>query len=166
MKEIFKDIKGYEGLYQISNLGRVKSLCRVDRIGHKVKEKMLKPFIKKDNGYLSVSLCNNGMKQKNIHQLVSIAFLGHEPDGFSLVVNHIDFDKTNNNVQNLEIITQRENANKKHIKSSSKYVGVCWDKPSNKWMSRIVINGKRKHLGRFSNEIEASEAYQKELKLM
>jgi hypothetical protein len=81
-----------------------------------------------------------------------------------LVINHVDFNKLNNKVDNLEIITNRKNANQKHLKSSSVYTGVCWHKPNKKWMSYISINGKSKYLGLFTNELEASEAYQKELK--
>tara|TARA_R110000744_G_scaffold10251_1_gene31981 strand:+ start:291 stop:800 length:510 start_codon:yes stop_codon:yes gene_type:complete len=161
--EIFKDVKGYEGLYQVSDLGRVKSLAKLDSKGNERKEKILKP-IKKSNGYSGVTLSkDNVKKQFRVHQLVAVAFCGHIIDGMNLVVNHIDFNRLNNKSNNLEVVTQRENANRKHLNSSSEYVGVGWDKASGKWMSRIVIGGKRKHLGRFMTEIEASNAYQLEL---
>ena len=95
-----------------------------------------------------------------------MSFLGHEPNGHALVVNHIDFDKTNNHVSNLEIVTNRENTNQKHLKSSSKYIGVGWDKSRQKWVSRIRINGKLKQLGRFNTEIEAHITYQNKLKTL
>lgn len=100
----------------------------------------------------------------NIHQLVSIVFLGHNNCGYKLVVNHKDLNKQNNHVDNLEIVTQRENANRKHCKSSSQYVGVHWHKVAQKWIARIVINGKLKYLGCFTNEYDAHLAYQKRLK--
>ena len=154
--EEFRDIPSYEGLYQVSNLGRVKSF----KCG---KEKMLKPSAV-SQGYMSVGLSINGVKKtKKVHQLVAMAFLNHIPCGFELVVNHIDFDRTNNNVSNLEIVTQRENTNQKHLKSTSKYVGVHWSKLKKKWCSKIKVNGKGKRLGLFDTEIEASEYYENAL---
>ena len=160
IQEIWKDIPNYEGYYQVSNLGNVKSLARFNNLGKRVKEKILKNFVNTTNGYLDVNLSKIGLvKTKRIHQLVAEAFLNHSQKGHKLVVNHKNFNRQDNRVENLEIVTQRENANKAHIKSSSKYVGVSWHKGRKKWMSRIVINGKRKHLGYFFEEIEASNAY-------
>jgi len=158
--EIWKDVEYYEGIYQISNLGRVKSLARKDSLGRNLQEKILSVTID-GGGYFKVGLSKEGkMKTKKVHQLVAIAFLNHEPCGYKLVVNHIDFDRTNNNVNNLEIVTQRENTNLKHVKSSSRYTGVSWKKRNNKWQSNIMINGKKKYLGLFDCEISASRAYQ------
>ena len=155
-KEIYKNVIGYEEIYKISNLGNVKSF----KFG---KEKNLKINIDR-HGYLYVGLNrDNTSEKKKIHQLVAESFLNHKRCGMKLVVNHIDFDKTNNCLENLEIITQRENSNRKHIISSSKYVGVNWHKRDNKWMASIVINGKKKHLGYFTTELEASKAYEKAL---
>ena len=156
MVEIYKDVIGYKGIYQVSNLGNVKSLKFN-------KERVLKPS-KDSKGYLSINLSLNGVfKMRNIHQLVAESFLNHKRCGHKLVVNHLDFNKTNNNLNNLELVTARENCNKKHLKSSSKYTGVYWNKNANKWNSRITLNGKLKHLGLFTNELEASKSYQKEL---
>ena len=156
MVEIYKDVIGYEGIYQVSNLGNVKSLKFN-------KERVLKPS-KDSKGYLSINLSLNGVfKMRNIHQLVAESFLNHKRCGHKLVVNHLDFNKTNNNLNNLELVTARENCNKKHLKSSSKYTGVYWNKNANKWNSRITLNGKLKHLGLFTDELEASKSYQKEL---
>lgn len=153
--EIWKTIEGFED-YQVSNFGRVKSF----KCG---KEKILKPQID-GRGYYIVTLFKNYSNIKNIHKLVAIHFLNHKPCGFKLVVNHKDFNRLNNNVDNLEIVTQRENANQKHIKSSSQYTGVSWHKIKNKWISRIRINGKLKHLGYFINEYDAHIAYENKLK--
>lgn len=164
--EIWKDIPNYEGCYQVSNLGNVKSLER--KVKGKVnlktqKEKILNPT-QNIYGYYYVSLCKKGfIKKFTVHQLVAISFLNHIPCGMKLVVNHINFNRLDNRLENIEVVTNRENTNLKHIKSSSKYVGVSWHKGSKKWMSRIVINGKRKHLGYFFEEIEAHNAYKKEL---
>ena len=155
--EIYKDVIGYEGIYKVSNLGNIKSL-----IGNN--EKILK-LCKNGGGYSTVNLhINSIMKTRTVHQLVAGAFLNHKPSRYELVINHKDFNRSNNNVNNLEIVTTRENANQKHLKSSSQYTGVSWDKNRNKWSSQIVINKKLKFLGRFNNEIDASEAYQKALK--
>ena len=153
--EIYKDVIGYEGIYQVSNLGNVKSFrCN--------KEKQMKLSL--NCGYLKVKLRHNGIpKSKQVHQLVAESFLNHKVCGMELVINHIDFNKTNNIVDNLEIISNRENCNKKHLKSTSKYTGVGWHKRDNKWRAYIMINGKLKHLGYFTDELKASEAYQKEL---
>ena len=155
MKEIFRDVLGYEGLYQVSNHGRVKSLARK---GCK-KDRMLKSLVH-SSGYYVVALCNGKRKISLIHQLEAIAFLNHKPCGHKLVIDHIDHNKLNNYLPNLRVITHRENTNKKHLKSSSQYVGVNWDKDRKKWRALIHINNKIKHLGLFTDELEASKAYQ------
>jgi hypothetical protein len=155
--EIYKDVIGYEGIYKVSNLGNVKSL----RYG---KEKQMKQS-KDSSGYFVIGMrLNNIPKIRRVHQLVAESFLNHKRCGLKLVVNHIDFNKTNNNINNLEIVTQRENSNQKHLKSTSKYIGVSWSESRNKWVALIYLNGKHKNLGRFINELDASEAYQKALK--
>jgi hypothetical protein len=166
--EIWKDIPGYEGLYQASNLGRVKSLdnkvlCRGG--AYRIKRgKILSPYIHSDN-YCFLTLYDNKIQSKrfSIHQLVAIAFLNHKPNGFKLVINHKDFDRTNNNVNNLEIVTQRQNTNLKHIPHSSQYTGVSWDNKFKRWKARIYFNKKDKHIGYYKNEYEAHLAYEKVL---
>ena len=156
MIEIYRDVVGYEGIYQVSNLGNVKSF----KCG---KEKQRKLSKDKD-GYLFVGLSNSGTSDvKKVHQLVAESFLNHKRCGFKLVINHIDFDKANNRVENLEIVSARENCNKKHLKSSSIYTGVSWNKEKRKWIASIKINNKNKYLGYYTDELEASKAYQKEL---
>ena len=109
--EIWKDIKDYEGLYQVSNLGRIKSL--VCWAGNKYskkyikKEKILK-FKPKKNGYFVVTLRHkNIIKYKTIHRIVAETFLPN-PNNYP-VVNHIDGNKINNNVSNLEWCTYKHN---------------------------------------------------------
>ena len=107
------DKKDYEGLYQVSNLGRAKSLDRyVKGKGHSLKFKkgrILKPM-KDNNGYLKVRLCN-GEKSKtfNLHRLVAEAFIDN-PDNLPQV-NHKDENKANNVVTNLEWCDSRYNKN-------------------------------------------------------
>ena len=133
--ENWKDIKGYEGIYQVSDLGNVKSLPRMvpspRGLSRFIKERILKTG-SNNGGYLSVILCKDGiMKTKSIHQLVAESFLNHIPFGRELVVNHINFTREDNKLENLEIISFRQNTNKKHLKSSSKYTGVFWMKNKN-----------------------------------
>jgi hypothetical protein len=151
--EIWKEIKGYEGLYYASSHGRIKSCV-------KKKEKILKGVINA-NGYYRIALYKNG-KQKifSLHQLIAIAFLDHEICGMEKVVNHIDFNRINNRVDNLEIISSRENTNQKHKESSSKYTGVYWVEEKQKWYSGIHVNKTKIHLGQFDTEIEASKYYE------
>jgi hypothetical protein len=161
--ELWKDIPNYEGLYQVSNLGSVKSLSN----DKKRKEKILKPS-KDGKGYYIISLCKEGGKKTiRVHVLVAMAFLGHKPDGtMKIVPDHKDTDKLNNRADNLELITNRENIERYWLtqKSSSQYIGVNWDKKINKWRAQIYIDGKLKHLGYFTDEYEAHLAYQKALK--
>jgi hypothetical protein len=158
--EIWKDIPGYEGLYQVSNLGRVKSL---KYRGGKYEKVMVGGI--NGSGYRHVILrCNGEQKTKKIHQLVAIAFLNHKPNGYELVVDHINDNKLDNRVENLQIVTQRFNAFKTQGKYSSMYKGVSLNKMSNRWESKIVINGKKKYLGLFKCELAASYAYQKALR--
>lgn len=107
MKEIFKDIEGYENLYQISDQGKVKALGNGG--SNASKERILKPA-KEKNGYMFVKLCKQG-KQKNyyVHRLVASAFIenpNNHPE-----INHRDEDKTNNTITNLEWCTHFYNVN-------------------------------------------------------
>lgn len=116
--EIWKDIKGWEGYYQVSNLGRIRSLDRniycksknqytkFDNI-HKFKGQIIKPNEER-NGYYQVHLCKHSKKKwMKVHRLVAEAFISN-PDNL-LQINHIDGNKKNNNVINLEYCTQSEN---------------------------------------------------------
>lgn len=166
MIEEFRDIPNYEGFYQVSNFGNVKSLTRLNNLGRMIKEKILKSNFN-GGGYYQVVLYKYGKPNtRTVHQLVAEVFLNHVPNGYKSVVNHIDLIKTNNNLNNLEIISSRENSNHKHIKSSSIYTGVSFDKNSNKWKSQIHINGVKKHLGLFDCELKAHYKYQEILKTL
>ena len=121
MKEEWKDIKGYEDLYQVSNLGRVKSL-NYRKTG---KEKILKNVKDKD-GYFQIHLCKNGRaKHFKIHRLVAKTFIPN-PDNLQQI-NHKDEDKQNNRIDNLEWCTQSYNhdygtRNKRTAKKNKKKV--------------------------------------------
>lgn len=110
MEEIWADIKGYEGLYQVSNLGRVKSLAKIVARGRLQGERILKPGIDK-TGYQRVNLYKNGKhKRYSVHRLVLTAFKPVDNMN-NLDVNHKDEVKTNNTLENLEWMTHKENNN-------------------------------------------------------
>jgi len=154
--EIWKDIPNYNGLYQVSNLGRVRSFYTSN-------PKILKQQPNK-RGYLKLNLYKDGkQKTREVHKLVASAFLGHKPCGYSEVVDHINNVKTDNNVENLQLITQREN-NSKDRKGNSDYIGVCWHKRDKIFRAAITIKGKVVHLGNFKDELKAAAAYQNALK--
>lgn len=165
--EVWIDVVDYEGLYKVSDLGRVKTL-NYRKSGN---EQILKRSI--CNGYSQVRLSKNG-KQKtiSIHRLSIQAFC---PKEFQKcinhprywVVDHKDNDRSNNRLNNLQVITQRENSTGKKPKfnTTSKYVGVSYVKGANKWSAIISIVGKRKVLGHFDTEIEAHHAYEKALNM-
>lgn len=122
MEEIWKDIDGYEGYYQISNFGRVKSLARFvfnkDGSLQRFKKETIKsPKLDKD-GYLKVTLSVNGNnKTFPIHRLVANAFL--QNGNSELEVNHIDLNRKNNRIDNLEWVTHVDNV--RHSVSQGKY---------------------------------------------
>jgi len=136
MEEVWKDIAGWEGSYQVSTYGRVKSL----KYG---KERILK-HSKNSSGYLTVSLYIEGKTfSKVVHRLVAIAFINN-PDN-KCDVNHIDEDKTNNNIKNLNWMTAKENSNygtarERHAKATSKPIKVIYsDGTYEIWESATVF---------------------------
>ena len=157
-EEEFRDIPGYEGLYQVSNLGRVKSLKFSE-------EKILNNNIN-SGGYYRVGLSKDRkLITKTVHVLVAVTFLGHTQNGtHEIVVDHINNVKTDNRADNLQLVTQRKNSSKDKNNGKSKYVGVTHHKISKKWMSQIRINGKNIYLGLFTCELEAHNTYQNKLK--
>lgn len=178
MKEIWKDIKGYENLYQVSDLGNVKRLESVSSYTYKGNENdvryrkwnghNVKKTMTKTQQYLMVGLTKNGKyRLLTIHGLVATAFLNHISDKYNgLIIDHINNIKTDNRLINLRLVTPRENVSKARLlkNKTSKYTGVYYKSKNKKWCASIYVDGKKKHLGLFDDEYKAHLAYQKELK--
>lgn len=145
LNEIWKDIKGYDGLYQVSNFGNVRSKDR-QVVNHKsgstrICEGMLMTAWDSGNGYLVVRLNRQGKKKNHyIHRLVAAAFL-ENPDN-KKCVNHIDFDRHNNNVSNLEWCTHKENVNHSILNMRHPKENCKQSNTKEKYISEILSHGK------------------------
>lgn len=160
----WKDVKGFEGLYMVSENGNVKSVERVsENTGSysgkvTVKEKILKQTINR-LGYHVLTLFKDGDRHfRIVHRLVAESFLDN-PNNYK-EVNHKDLNKSNNNVLNLEWCNRKYNVNHSFNSriTTSKYKGVSFQKERNMWISYVDINKKRTILGRFKTEEEANSA--------
>lgn len=140
MEEIWKEINFAE-YYFISNLGRVKSV-------KKGNENILVQ-VANGRGYLSVCLrYNKKGNTKRVHVLVAQFFLNHKPNGNNFYsVDHIDNDKKNNKVSNLQVITHSENISKQ-VKNKSGHTGIKISS-KNSYYAYVSINNKYLHLGTF-----------------
>jgi len=144
--EIWKEITGYEGLYLVSSFGRIKNL----------KTNLYLNVKQRSDGYIRIGLYIKG-KQTYYYlaRLVYKTFIGI--DNNDLQINHIDKNKLNNSLNNLELISSRENSchrSKLNSKKSSIYNGVSRMK-KNSWKSYIYFNSKQITLGIFKTELEA-----------
>lgn len=124
MQEEWRDIEGYEGLYRVSNLGRVKN----------IKFNRILTGSQNTWGYLAVSLCKNGKGRSfSIHSLVIRSFVGKAPiqeNGIPYDCHHKDGNKRNNNLSNLEYVTKSENIAHSHTMPDRKPRGITqelWD---------------------------------------
>ena len=133
--EIWKDIKGYEGLYQVSNIGRVKRLETKTKCFDNgkttayrvVKERILKPHLRDNNGYASLLLSKNSkIKRFLIHRLVAESFIDN-PNNYPLVM-HKDNDRQNNNLSNLQWGTHKLNHTQKinEGRAANQYGKYTW----------------------------------------
>lgn len=151
--EIWKHIKGYEDIYQISNYGRIKALNYNNSNISKLRA------LGTRDGYNVIVLFNYNIKSFSINRLVYSHFIGTLIDG--LIIDHIDNIRNNNYYKNLQQISRRENVSKDTWRKSkiSKYIGVTFNNATNNWKSAIRIKGKVIHIGNFNNEEDARDAY-------
>lgn len=168
--EMWEPIIGYEGLYEISDLGRVKALKRdiVRKDGQILpkSELILKPKLQ-SSGYPMVGIWRESrLKNAIIHLFVWDHFGSGERNKRTIQVDHVNHDKSLCWIKNLQLLTARENTIKQYSTKKTKrnFTGVTRDeRPSVKnprWIASISINGKEKCLGYYKNELEASQAYQ------
>ena len=158
LNEIWKDVEGYEGLYQVSNLGRVKSLEKIDASGHRLKEIIMKADT--SNGrYLRVSFYKDKKNRVfSIHRLVAKAFIPNPND--LPCVNHKDENTFNNCASNLEWCTQKYNCNygTRNKRISNKTTGTRYNrKDLSKPILQYTIDGQ------FVKEWPSSSEIQRQL---
>ena len=152
VQENWLPIPNYEGLYEISDLGRVKSLPNKTHKESKILKNTLNKY-----GYHKLHLFKDKKtKFTTVHRMVMLSFVGES----KLAIDHVDGNKQNNRLDNLRYCTNRENCNfyYKNKKSSSKYVNVHYWEQRNKWVARITINKKLILIGCYNTEDEAGNA--------
>ena len=155
--EIWKDIKNFEGNYQISNFGNIKNVktLRILKAGTD------------SHGYKIVSLSRDGkIKYPRIHRLIALAFIPNPKN--KTCIDHINNKKLDNRLNNLRWVTSQENNRNRSIgkRNTSTIKGVYFIQKSNKWRAHITINGKKIHLGYFQNIEDAKEARQIKAKIL
>ena len=160
--EKWKNIKDYEGFYQISEFCNVRSLDRLipngkGRVGNRTfKGKILKPGCD-SYGYLTVSLNKKGIATtKRIHRLIWENFIGEIP--LNKVVDHIDGNPKNNLLSNLQLLSHRNNIIKGTVKERSKhsqYPNVSYRLDRKKYFGRLQVKGKSVITGHFDNDLDA-----------
>jgi hypothetical protein len=163
-REIWKSVSNYEGLYEISNFGRVKSLSRmVERKSGRllpIRERILRSSMTA-GGYLHVVLSKNDIRETFlVHQLVWVHFGDGEKSNFKEHIDHKDADKCNNHIGNLQRLSARMNTNKAYKQNGKDLPsGVSYHKPLQKYRAQAKVNGVNKHLGYFDTVEDAQLAY-------
>lgn len=160
-EEVWVDIKGFEGLYKVSNHGRFKSMPRFKfnrdgkKVGAIIKEKILSNKYDK-KGYVNHMLYKD-FKYKMIkaHRIVALHFLENKNE--KLQVNHLDCNKSNNYYKNLEWCNNLENQSHLSL-SKNNFPGVHYKKGIKRWVARIGYNKKEIYIGCFVSQNEAIEA--------
>lgn len=156
MEEIWKDLKNYEGLYKVSSCGRIISTKRYKKeakYGHNTPK-----------GYKFFIISKN-KKTKSVlmHRIIAETFIPNPEN--KPYINHINGDRSDNRVENLEWCTERENVSHQNVRrrKTSKYVGVSWNKLNCKWAATININKTNYWLGLHNTEESARQAYETKL---
>lgn len=155
--EKWVEIPNYEGIYEVSNYGRIRSLDReIDN--RKYYSRMLKSSNCK--GYRRITLSKNGIYTKFlVHQLVMIGFKNHTPNRNEIQVDHINRNKIDNRLENLRLVNNRENCSNKD--NNNTYIGTCYDKARKyrNWQSSIMIDNGPVFLGNYETQEEAGYMY-------
>ena len=153
---------GLETNIEVTKCGKVKRVRKDwEKLKTKVGEVNYLERKKHKNGYLAITIKikDNKSRACQIQQLIACAFLNYKFDKFKSVVDHIDSNTLNNNLENLRVITHRENMSKERTKKSGLPVGVVYLKKYNKYQSRIHIDNTRISLGVYKTIDEASKSY-------
>lgn len=164
----FKDIPGYEGRYAISKDGEVYSYPKKTNNNAQIAGKLMKPFLN-NKGYYVISLIKNKLRKCiRVHRLVAYTYIPNPKN--KPQINHKNFNKSDNRIENLEWCTASENnryKKLKKVKSNKTFKGTYCspkEKRIKKWRAMIKINGKQCYLGWFLTEKEAALAYNKKAK--
>lgn len=155
-QEIWKDVPGYEKSYEVSNLGRVKikpRLIKMPRGGYRKSKSGIverKPLISRGKRpYTTCSLSKNSKtKSYLLHQVIAMAFLNHNPETATKIVDHIDNDSLNNRLDNLQIISLRKNSTKDRKPGVSGKLGVYFESKSQSYFASTGIKGVKIRLAR------------------
>lgn len=158
--EVWKPVNGYEKHYEVSNIGRVRSLDVLVNSKHKLGRLKKGKLLKQENvigGYKRVAFCvNNKKKRYSVHRLVASHFILNEKN--KPQVNHIDKNTSNNRVENLEWVTIRENMSHQK-RGENKFTGIHKLKNSNTYQVKIFIEGVNIYLGSSTNILKAKKIY-------
>lgn len=168
MKEVWKPIKGFKKKYEISNTGKVKSMDMKlkNRCSYWIKKGRILTELYDQRGYPMVHLCVEQRHiTKRIHTLVWDAFGKRKRNGRKLQVDHIDNNKLNNKITNLQLLSSRLN-NTKKFNGRKLPTGVYERKDLEGFTSQIGLNGKTIYLGSFKTIKEAAGKYREARKLM
>lgn len=157
------DIPECNGMYQASSDGDVRSTdkyvnCK-NNSKRKCKSKVLSKY-RDSEGYLCVSIMKFGKTTiERVHKLMAMAFLGHKPNGMNAVIDHINGDKEDNSIKNLEVVSHRENISRGKNRKAKKSLFTGLKKRGEKWCASIYFEGKDCYLGTFNDENTAAMAY-------
>jgi hypothetical protein len=157
--EQWKDIPDYEGLYQASNLGRIKSLKKprkksTNNPNSFVRERIMKASLSQK--YLNTGLYKDKYKQFLVHHLIALSFMNFKANIGNIVIDHKNNISTDNRLVNLQLISRRNN-NNKDAKNKTGAIGVYTNKGF--YYARINFNGKNYNLGSFKNVLDAKNKY-------
>lgn len=167
-KETWEQVPGYEGYYEASSLGKIRSVDRLLTLNNGscvfYESVILSPKIDK-GGYAIVVLSKEGKRiDAKVHRVVASAFLGlrlhiKKCNRHSITVDHKNNIKLDNRVGNLQLMSLSMNSSKLNKESPSNLIGGYEDKNNSTWVAQVKYNRKSFHIGRFKTQRESSEAH-------